>query len=99
MRESVVIRPTSRAYKRLEAKFENKTIPFGQKGGSAFPDHKDEKTKKNWEKRHKVREDWQDYATAGALSKHVLWNKKTIAASVADLNRKQSQYRFVLKDK
>ena len=96
MKERVVIKPTSRAYKRLEAKFENKTVAFGQKGGSAFPDHKDDKTKENWEKRHRVREDWQDYDTAGALSKHVLWNKKTIAASVADLNRRQSQYRFVL---
>ena len=92
----VVIKPSSRPGKRLEAKFTNKTIAFGQKGASAYPDHKKEKTKENWEARHRVREDWTDYDTAGALSKHVLWNKKTIAASVVDLNKRQTQYRFVL---
>lgn len=96
MKERVLIKPSSRPNKRLEAKFENKTVPFGQKGGSAYPDHQNEKTKTNWEKRHRVRENWKDYDSAGALSKHVLWNKKTIAASVADLNRRQSQYKFIL---
>ena len=96
MPERVIVKSSSRPDKRLEAKFKNKTINFGQKGGSAFPDHKDEKTKKNWEKRHRVRENWADYDSAGALSKHILWNKKSISASVADLNKRQSQYRFEL---
>lgn len=96
MQERVIVKPSSRPDKRLEARFKDKTVNFGQKGGSTFPDHKNEKTKLNWEKRHRVRGDWAAYDTAGALSKHILWNKKSIAASVADLNKRQSQYRFVL---
>ena len=83
--------------KRLQATFGNKTVHFGTKGGSTFIDHRDPKTKANWEARHKVRENWKDYDSAGALSKHVLWNKPTIAASIQDLNRRQKQYTYVLK--
>jgi len=93
----VIIQTSKRPNKRLEAKFGKKTVAFGQRGGSAYPDHKDEKTKKNWEARHRVRENWADYDTPGALAKHVLWNKKNIKASVEDLNKRQSLYRFVLK--
>lgn len=93
----VIIQSSKRPNKRLEAKFGRKTVAFGQRGGSAYPDHKDERTKNNWEARHRVRENWTDYDTPGALAKHVLWNKKTIRASVADLNKRQSQYRFTVK--
>ena len=96
MRKRVVITQSKRPQKRLEARVdERRSVHFGQKGGSAFPDHKDEKTKENWEKRHRVRENWSDYDTAGALSKHVLWNKKTIQASIEDLNKRQQEYEFI----
>jgi len=32
--------------------------------------------------RHKKREDWLDYASAGSLSKYILWNKPTRQASI-----------------
>ena len=97
MKQRVVIERSTKPDKRLQAKFPTKTVHFGQKGGSAFPDHQDPKTKANWEKRHKVRENWSDYDSAGALSKHVLWNKTSIAASVRDLNSRQNQFTFSLK--
>ena len=90
----VVITASARPDKRLQAKFANKTVHFGAKGGSTYIDHKDPRVKANWEKRHRVREDWKDYDTAGALSKHVLWNKSSIRESVRDLNRKQKDYKF-----
>ena len=93
----VLISKSPKADKRLKATFGGKTVHFGAKGGSTYVDHKDEKTKRNWEARHKVRENWKDYDTAGALSKHVLWNKKTLKASVQDLNRQQNEFRFKLK--
>ena len=93
----VTITKSSKPDKRLSAQFGNKTVHFGAKGGSAYIDHKDPKTKANWEKRHKVRENWQDYDTAGALSKHLLWNKTSLASSVRDLNARQKEYTFVLK--
>ena len=102
MRKRVVITQSKRPQKRLEARFPSSgnrgySVHFGQKGGSAFPDHKDEKTKENWEKGHRVRGNWDDFDTAGALSKHVLWNKKSIQASIDDLNKRQREYEFVYK--
>ena len=81
----------------MKAVFDNKTIHFGSKGGSTFIDHGDEKIKSAWEARHRPREDWSDYQTAGALAKHVLWNKPSMRASIKDLNQKQNKYRFVLR--
>ena len=95
MRERVVISKSERPEKRFMAKFEKKTVHFGQKGGKAFVDHRDEKKKAAWEARHRVREDWGDYDTAGALSKHVLWNKTSVSASVKDLNARQKQFTFL----
>jgi hypothetical protein len=93
----VVISKSTKPDKRLKAEFANKVVHFGAKDGSTFIDHKNTKTKANWEARHKVRENWRDYDSAGALSKHVLWNKPTLEASIKNLNDKQNQYRFVLK--
>ena len=77
------------------AEFEKKTVHFGQKGGSTFVDHKDAKTKAAWEARHRVRENWRDYDSAGSLSKLVLWSKTSISAAVKDLNASQKEYHFV----
>ena len=93
----VVISKSTKPDKRLKATFENKVVHFGAKGGSTYVDHKNQKTKESWLARHRVRENWQDYTSAGALSKHILWNKPTIAASVRDLNARQTQYKFALK--
>ena len=68
-----------------------KTIHFGSgkpTGTGAYPDHKNDKTKQNWEARHKVRENWNDPMTAGFWSKHILWNKKTIKDSIKDTGKK-----------
>ncbi len=99
MTNTVIISKSRKPDKRLKADFGGKTIHFGAKGGSTYVDHKDTKTKANWEARHKVRENWKDYDTPGALSKHVLWNKPTIKDSIKDLNRIQKQYTFVMKYK
>ena len=96
MRERVVITQSNRPEKRFKAEFENRTVHFGSKG-SAYVDHKDAKTKAAWEARHRVRENWKDYDSAGALSKHVLWNQKSVSASVKDLNARQKQYTFIYK--
>ena len=93
----VTIRSSNKPEKRLQAVFDNKTVHFGAKGGSTYVDHKDPKTKTNWEARHRVRENWHDYDSAGALSKHVLWNKPTLRESLKDLNRRQKEYKFVLR--
>ena len=92
----VVIAASTRKGKRLMATFGSQSVHFGS-DGEAFVDHKDAETKAAWEARHRVREDWTDLTTAGALSKHLLWNKPTIQASIKDLNKRQSDFKFVYK--
>jgi len=75
--------------KRLKAVFnDKKTIHFGLRGGSTFIDHKDTQKKKAWMARHRVRENWDDPMTAGALSRWVLWNKTDLNASIRDFKNK-----------
>jgi hypothetical protein len=67
-----------------------KTIRFGAFGMSDFTQHKDDKRKNNYIARHQVRENWADPSTSGFWSKHLLWNLKSISASLKDtINRFQ----------
>jgi hypothetical protein len=61
-----------------------KTIRFGAFGMSDFTIHKDDKRKNNYIARHEVRENWSDPSTSGFWSKNILWNLKTINASLKD---------------
>jgi hypothetical protein len=61
-----------------------KTTHFGSAGMSDFTKHNDEDRKKRYLDRHRVRENWNSYMTAGSLSRWVLWNKKTLKASIED---------------
>ena len=94
--KQVLIKKSPKPDKRLVAEFPTKKVHFGASGGSTFVDHRNTQTKKAWMARHKVNADWSDYDTAGALSKHVLWNKASMKASVSDLNSRQKQYKFRL---
>lgn len=38
--------------------------------------------------RHRVNEDWNNPLTPGALSRWILWNKPTVAASVRDFKKR-----------
>ena len=80
----------------MRAKYPDKTVHFGAKGASTFLEHGDPKIKAAWVARHRVRENWGDYTSAGALSKHVLWNKATLAESIRNLNARQKKYKFKL---
>lgn len=70
------------------AKKKVKTTHFGQETASDYTLHNDLSRKMNYIKRHDTREDWNDYMTAGALSRWILWNKPTLSASIEDyMNR------------
>lgn len=63
-----------------------KQVKFGQKGASDFTRHKNDMRKNLYIKRHSgMGEDWNDPLTAGFWSRWLLWNKPTIAESLADL--------------
>ena len=89
----VQIRKSTDPKKKLMAIFtENgkkvKTTHFGSRGMDDFTKTKDEAKKKRYLDRHRKRENWSAPKTAGALSRWILWNKPTRAASIADFKRR-----------
>jgi len=88
-----VIKPSTNKEKKYMAIFYDgdkkvKTTHFGAAGMSDFTKHKDEERKKSYISRHKARENWNDYKSAGALSRWILWNKPTLEASVNDYKKR-----------
>ena len=71
-----------------EAKKKIKTTHFGQASASDYSLHNDLTRKMNYLARHKEREDWGDYMTAGSLSRWILWNKPTLNESINDYMNK-----------
>lgn len=67
-----------------------KTIHIGQEGADDFTKTGDEEAKKRYITRHKKREDWtkSGLATAGFWAYHLLWNKTTLTASIADIKKR-----------
>jgi hypothetical protein len=65
-----------------------KTLHFGAAGMDDFTKKGDEEQKKRYLARHRKRENWSKYMTKGALSRWILWNKRTRAASIADYKRR-----------
>ena len=87
----VVITKSKKPDKKYDARIDgSKTVSFGQKGASDFTKHKDKDRKNRYVDRHKAREDWNASGakTAGFYSKHVLWNKPTLKASIDDINKR-----------
>jgi hypothetical protein len=88
--ETVTISVSDRKDKKYKAYFKNKnlTVHFGASGYSDYTIHKDDKRKDAYIKRHDVNENFNDPYSAGALARWILWNKKTLNASIADYKRK-----------
>jgi hypothetical protein len=73
--------------KRLVALFEDGNYTyFGLEGGMTYIDHGDKEMRKNYIARHKVNEDWDDYKSAGSLSRWILWGAST------DINKNIRSY-------
>ena len=47
-----------------------------------YTKHKDKKRKTRYLTRHKKRENWSNYMSAGALSRYILWGEPTLRASI-----------------
>tara|TARA_R110000782_G_scaffold15765_1_gene45794 strand:- start:1883 stop:2188 length:306 start_codon:yes stop_codon:yes gene_type:complete len=65
-----------------------KTTHFGSAGMSDFTIHKDKKRRELYLNRHRKREDWNSYMTAGSLSRYLLWNKPTFNGSLRDFKKR-----------
>lgn len=69
-----------------------KRIDFGAKGMDDYTLTENDEQKERYLKRHKKNENWKDKDSAGFFSRFLLWNKKTLAASIKD-----TQERFNIK--
>ena len=79
--------------KKMKAVFYNKdkkvkTVRFGSAGMSDFTKHGDEERKQRYLDRHRKNENWNDKFSAGSLARWILWNKKTLSASIADYKKR-----------
>ena len=71
-----------------EGKKKVKTTHFGAAGMSDYTKHRDDARKQRYLNRHRTNENWSNYMSAGALSRWILWNKKTLRDSKADYKRR-----------
>ena len=97
---NIEISKSNKKDKKLMAVIDGKkTIHFGAAGNSDYTKHKDPDRKDNYISRHEKNENWGKTGvdTAGFYSKHVLWDKPTLEASVNDLNKQFSGMSFKLK--
>jgi hypothetical protein len=75
--------------KKLRAYFSDGThTDFGATGYSDYTKHKDDERKKRYIDRHRKRENWKNPKSAGALSLYILWNKKSLKASISDYKKR-----------
>lgn len=63
--------------------FRSKTDP-----NNDFTKHGDPQRKESYLARHEPREDWTAPMTAGALSRFILWNRKSLNASMVDYGKR-----------
>ena len=86
--------PSTKSDKKLMAVFINlntereKTVHFGSVGYGDYTTTGDKDAKARYLSRHRAREDWDNPITAGSLARHILWNKTTIKASIADYKKR-----------
>lgn len=59
-----------------------------KKYGSTYIDHKNDTLKDNYIARHKVNENFEDYMSASSLARYILWNEKTLRASITEYKRR-----------
>jgi hypothetical protein len=91
------LRKSHNQLKKYDAVFEvngrQKVVSFGARKNtgesySDFTKHGDESRKQRYLARHKAHENWNNPLSPGALSRWLLWNKKSLRESVSDFKRR-----------
>ncbi len=90
---SVKISKSTKPEKKLMAVFQldngrSRTTHFGARGMDDYTKTKNKEQRKRYLDRHRRRENWASPMTAGALSRWILWNKESRAASISDYKRR-----------
>ena len=64
---------------------------FGDATMEDYTQHKNPLRRENYLTRHRAREDWNDYKSAGSLSRHLLWgNSTSLQQNIASFRRRFS---------
>ena len=86
----ISITKSDREGKKWKAVFEDpkRTTHFGATGYEDYTQHGNDERKDAYIRRHKKNENWDKPTTAGALSRWILWNKKSFRDSVSDFKRR-----------
>ena len=89
----VVIKKSTNPNKKYMAIFYDgtkkvKTTHFGAAGMSDYTKHKDPARKQRYINRHKTNENWDNYMSAGSLSRYILWGEPTLRASIQKYKEK-----------
>jgi len=89
----ISISKSTRPEKKYMATFDmgdsrTKLVHFGQQGAPDYTLTNDDVRKALYLARHAKNENWNDPTSPGSLSRYVLWNKKTLSASIADFKRR-----------
>ena len=94
----IVIQKSSRAGKKWQASDGKRTVRFGASGYQGFTQHGDETRRKSYIQRHS-NEDWSksNMVSPAFMSRWILWEKKSIAAAIRNLNEKYTDVSFHLK--
>jgi len=81
--DKVVIKKSSKPEKKLMAIFSTdgvnrtKTIHFGQAGAPDYTKTQDKEQRSRYISRHRLKENWNNPTSAGALSRWILWGNST----------------------
>ena len=65
-----------------------KQTHFGSKYSVTYNEDNDEEAKENYIARHSGNEDWNNPTTPGALSRWLLWNRRSLSASFKNFLKK-----------
>jgi hypothetical protein len=96
----ISVLPSSRKDKKLVAEFcpcakkeacrgkDYKKVHFGLKGSTTFTEGATEQTKNAYLKRHAPNENWNNPTSAGALSRWLLWEKKSLQDAIKNFKLK-----------
>ena len=90
MKEVYILKKSNRDGKRFVIIMDKMNHHFGAfpfKDG-AFIDHKDEKLKKNWIKRHEKDKNWNNKHSGIYYSRHLLWNTDDLKKNIKLLEKK-----------
>lgn len=67
-----------------------KTVSFGASSYEHYIIHKNKDRKNKYILRHQKNEDWNDIYSAGFWSRWLLWNKKTLQASIKYIEKENN---------